>query len=247
MLCALVNDIQLTKQDTVVEFCAGQGALTRHLMTRVHRLYVIELDDRFITKLQDLAERSHSDPTNGTMHVIHADVVHYDLGQHDFAIRVIGNLAYNISAPVLLHCLHQNRYLTDAHFMLQKEVALRLSAQVGDKEYGRLAAIMQIGFEVDILRGVPPDCFVPRPAVQSSFVRLRRREKPRVADDRILAYEEFVRRCFAMRRKYLLNNLSQYWPDIQQKDLDSLGIPSRARAENVCPDKLIDLFNYLHS
>ncbi|HKJ87894.1 MAG TPA: 16S rRNA (adenine(1518)-N(6)/adenine(1519)-N(6))-dimethyltransferase RsmA [Gammaproteobacteria bacterium] len=188
----------------VVEIGPGQGALTRLLLERLERLDAIELDRDLLARLSELpgAERL-------TVHA--ADALAFDFRalaeQRGGPLRVLGNLPYNISTPLLFHLLDQRDAVADMHFMLQKEVVDRLAARPGTKTYGRLSVMAQLDCMVTPLFRVPRGAFYPVPRVESEVVHLRLRpgNAPRPRDR--ARFAEVVARAFQARRKTLRNAL----------------------------------------
>ena len=190
--------------DHLVEIGPGEGAITLPLLRRAQRMTVIELD-------RDLAPRIKAMTADvGDVDVIQADVLNVDLAQlaGDRKLRIVGNLPYNISSPILFHCIDQLDAIVDMHFMLQKEVVDRMAAGPGSKVYGRLSVMLQLACVVDPLFDVPPGAFRPPPNVDSAIVRLI----PRPASARPLALlpaiTRIVRAAFGQRRKTLSNALN---------------------------------------
>ncbi|MCA8836297.1 MAG: 16S rRNA (adenine(1518)-N(6)/adenine(1519)-N(6))-dimethyltransferase RsmA, partial [Proteobacteria bacterium] len=241
MARALCTSLNADSGDIVVEYCAGAGAMTKILVGTVARIYAVEIDERMVGFLEDISADAATGITE--VSVVHADARKFDLSTAGNRVRVLGNLAYNVSVPLLMCCLHQYRCIADIHVMLQKEVAERLCARPNSKDYGRLAAVMQTWFDIRILRRVPPECFTPRPAVNSAFVRLQARAEPALSHDCCHDFERFIRRIFAMRRKSLYNNLRPHYSADQLERLSGQGISTRARAQELTVSALNKLFN----
>jgi 16S rRNA (adenine1518-N6/adenine1519-N6)-dimethyltransferase len=213
----LVDVIAPLPEQHLVEIGPGQGALTFPVLKRIGHLDVIELDYDLIPIL---TARSRS---LGSLEIHEADALEFDFRElPNPPLRVIGNLPYNISTPLIFHLLTFADCITDMHFMLQKEVVDRLAAKSGNSDYGRLSVMVQYHCEVYALFDVPPDAFFPPPKVNSSIVRLiPHHTLPHVAND----YEHFaqlVKQAFSQRRKTLRNCLkhilkSEHWA---QADID---------------------------
>lgn len=189
--------------ETIVEIGPGQGALTLPLLDRANVLHVIELDRDLAARLPGLAAG------HGQLVLHQADALRFDftaLAQRQ-RLRVVGNLPYNISTPLLFHLLDQTDAIADMLFMVQKEVADRMGAAPGTKDYGRLSVMLQWRVQVEHLFDVGPGAFRPPPKVWSSVVRLR----PRATDARIAVefelFARMVQAAFAQRRKTLRNSL----------------------------------------
>jgi 16S rRNA (adenine1518-N6/adenine1519-N6)-dimethyltransferase len=202
ILHAIVDTIDPKPGEPLVEIGPGLGAMTDPLVERCGRLTVIELD-------RDLAARLRLRPE--------LDVVESDVLQVDFRalsaslgkpLRVVGNLPYNISTPILFHLLQAVDVVDDQHFMLQKEVVERMAAAPGGKDYGRLSVMLQWRYEIESVLDVPPEAFEPPPRVDSAVVRMQPlREVPRV-DPVLLG--ELVTVAFSQRRKLLRNTLGRW-------------------------------------
>ena len=234
----IVRAIDPRPGERLVEIGPGQGALTRPLLRRHGALTVIELDRDLIAPLQAL------DGTEGRVQVIHADVLAIDftaLAGND-TLRLVGNLPYNISSPILFHALAHAAHIRDMHFMLQKEVVDRMAAEPGSKVYGRLSVMLQAYCEVLALFDVPPAAFRPPPQVDSAVVRLRPRAPDRIA---IIDHDRFarlVRDAFGQRRKTLRNALSTL---CDAATIAAAGLNPGARAEQVAVPDFIALANHL--
>jgi len=232
---AIVREIAPQPGDAMVEIGPGLAALTQPLVERLGRLTVIELDRDLAPRLHALAEGI------GTLTVINADVLGVDLAAlaSDGPLRVIGNLPYNISTPILFHCLDHLDAIADMHFMLQKEVVERMAAGPGSKVYGRLSVMLQLSCRVDPLLDVPPGAFRPPPKVDSQVVRLtplppEARPAPQLAP----AIERVVRAAFGQRRKTLSNALGGVLPAAA---IEACGIDPRQRAEQLAPEAYVAL------
>ena len=202
ILDAIVDAIDPKPGDALVEIGPGLGALTDPLVARCGRLTVIELD-------RDLAERLRRRPE---LEVIEADVLQVDIEavaqRHDRRLRIVGNLPYNISTPILFHLLGAVDHVLDQHFMLQKEVVARMAAAPGSKDYGRLSVMLQWRYEIESVLDVPPEAFDPPPRVDSAIVRMRPLAPASEVDAVLL--EELVRVAFSQRRKVLRNTLGRW-------------------------------------
>ena len=224
---AIARAIAPEDSDHIVEIGSGEGALTQALISGECRLDAIELDRDLRTRL--LA--AFSTYSGFTLHS--ADALDFDFaslatgGSH---LRVVGNLPYNISTPLIFKLLEQAPIIKDMHFMLQLEVVERMAASPGSKHWGRLGVMAQFRCEVESLFEVPPEAFYPPPKVQSAVVRLT--PHPRLAypnvDPRSLA--RVVTQAFSQRRKTMRNNFKGTMED---SDFGRLAIDPRARAETL--------------
>ncbi len=210
----------------LVEIGPGEGVLTERLLEACGDLDVVEID-RDLAAL--LTHRFRGDPR---LRIHQADALRFDfsaLAGEEAALRVVGNLPYNISTPLLFHLFAQSRCLSDMHFMLQKEVVDRLCARPGSSDYGRLSVMAAYHCGAEPLFEVPPESFFPRPRVMSSVVRLILHRVPPVEVDPA-RLRQVVNTAFAQRRKTLRNALR---PLIDESGLVALGIDPGQRAQNL--------------
>jgi len=234
----IVRAIDPKPGDEIVEIGPGQGALTIPLLRRRGGLTVIEFDRDLIAGLEALGQ------SIAPIRIVHADVLTVDLaalypGQK---IRLVGNLPYNISSPILFHALDYASSIIDMHFMLQKEVVDRMAAAPGSKVYGRLSVMLQAFAKVESLFRVPPGAFTPPPKVDSAIVRVIPKPPESIGiKDREL-FARVVQAAFGQRRKTLRNALSQVCePDAMQ----AAGIDPTDRAERIDVPRFIALANLL--
>ena len=204
----IISTISPKKKDDIVEIGPGKGAITFPLLEQLDKLNVIEIDRDLIALLRS---------NQNTKLIIHeADVLSFDFGQISNNLRVVGNLPYNISSPLLFHLLNQKDNIIDMTFMLQKEVVDRIVAKNNCKDFGRLSVMMQSFFDVDSIFTVPKESFNPQPKIESAIVYLKTKQKPLISDVKLL--EKVVKVCFSKRRKTLRNclksNLNQEQTEI---------------------------------
>ncbi|HET6604919.1 MAG TPA: 16S rRNA (adenine(1518)-N(6)/adenine(1519)-N(6))-dimethyltransferase RsmA [Xanthomonadaceae bacterium] len=222
----------------LVEIGPGRGALTVSLLDRVGELTVIEID-RDVLPLLHAAAAGH-----GRLRVVESDVLEVDLGvlAAGRPIRLVGNLPYNISSPILFHALSHAAWIVDMHFMLQKEVVDRMAAAPGGKVYGRLSVMLQAWCEVQALLRVPPGAFTPPPKVDSALVRLvpKRPDQIGIADPH--RFGQVVRAAFSQRRKTLRNALKDV---ASVNELERVAIDPGARAETLAVADYVRLANSL--
>lgn len=225
----IIREIAPKKDDHLLEIGPGQGALTRQLAMSGARLDCIELD-------RDLAEHlrhKYRDYSNVRIH--QHDILKFDISDLIDAdekkpIRIIGNLPYNISTPVLFHLLKYYEHIKDMSFMLQLEVVERMSAGVGEKNYGRLSLMLQYFCEAQKLFNVPPQAFTPQPKVNSAIVRLTPHGQLPLPAQNVDDLKLVVRTAFNHRRKTLRNSLKTL---ISNELLVSLAIDTTLRPENL--------------
>jgi 16S rRNA (adenine1518-N6/adenine1519-N6)-dimethyltransferase len=202
VLDAIVGAIDPKPGQALIEIGPGLGALTLPLLERCERLTVIELD-------RDLAARLRK---NAALDVIEADVLTVDFAalatQRNARLRVVGNLPYNISTPILFHLLGVAAQIEDQHFMLQREVVQRMAAQPCTKDYGRLSVMLQWRYLIESVLDVRPEAFEPPPRVDSAVVRMLPWPQPAAIDRATL--EALVASAFSQRRKLLRHSLGRW-------------------------------------
>ncbi|TFZ47118.1 16S rRNA (adenine(1518)-N(6)/adenine(1519)-N(6))-dimethyltransferase RsmA [Stenotrophomonas maltophilia] len=222
--------------DRLVEIGPGQGAITLPLL-RVHpKLTVIEFDRDLIAPLTAAAEPL------GELTIVHRDVLRVDFTElaDGQPIRLVGNLPYNISSPILFHALEHAAVIRDMHFMLQKEVVDRMAAGPGSKVFGRLSVMLQAYCEVTSLFVVPPGAFRPPPKVDSAVVRLVPRDPGTINIRDHKRFAEVVRAAFGQRRKTLRNALNNV---VSAEQFAAAGVRPDARAEQLDVAEFIALAN----
>jgi 16S rRNA (adenine1518-N6/adenine1519-N6)-dimethyltransferase len=226
--------------DHIVEIGPGKGALTRELAKQLPHFDAVELD-------RDLLAHLPSAIPAGKLTLHGADALKFDfcqLMQAGRNLRLVGNLPYNISTPLLFHLLDQAGCIEDMLFMLQKEVVQRLAAAPGGKDYGRLSVMIQYRCAVEKLFDVAPGAFTPPPKVDSAVVRLTPYEKPPVAVNDEAQFAKVVRAAFASRRKTLRNNMKGL---ISAEAMTALGIDPTRRAETLSLAEFAALSNDISS
>jgi len=231
----IVAAIDPQPEDNLVEIGPGLGALTRPLLERLKHLTVIEIDRDLAAKLvaEFPAERL-------TLHS--ADALAFDFTSLGRELRVVGNLPYYISSPLLFHLAQHDANIRDVTVMLQKEVVDRMAAVPATPEYGRLSITLQVRFRIERLFTVPPGAFRPAPKVESAVARLTplRDQRPRIADERLFA--RIVAAAFGQRRKTLRNAVRTLASDAE---LERAGIDPGARGETLSVFDFVRLANAL--
>ena len=229
MIRRIIEAVAPAVGQRIVEVGPGRGALTWGLLERVQSLDVIEID-------RDLAHMLESDPrAKGGLHVHVENVLDTDFIRLRGAgepLRIVGNLPYNISTPLLFRLLNQRAAISDMYFMLQKEVVDRMAARPGTKDYGRLTVMLAAVAEVEALFDVGPGAFQPRPRVWSAIVRLRPTENPRFDIGRDGVLRTLVTTAFCHRRKTLRNSLMGL---LTSQDIAACGIDPQLRPETLAP------------
>jgi 16S rRNA (adenine1518-N6/adenine1519-N6)-dimethyltransferase len=215
--------------DNLVEIGGGLGALTVPLLERAGALHVIEIDTRLAAELERLA-------TGSAKLVVHrADALEFDfaaLATPARKLRIVGNLPYNISTPLLFRLLRSRSVIRDMHVMLQKEVVTRMTARPGGKEYGRLTVMLAAWVDIEACFDIGPGAFSPPPKVWSTFVRIEPRSSPRFAIRDEQRFAELVAHLFSMRRKTIGRALKERIP---APTIAAAGIDPRARPETLEP------------
>jgi 16S rRNA (adenine1518-N6/adenine1519-N6)-dimethyltransferase len=258
---AIADALGDVSQQTVVEIGPGKAAITDLVARRARRLIAIELDDTLAAALQTrflLSNAAHGE-TRGTVEVLHRDVLKVDLtelaAKHatengasaQATMAVVGNLPYYITSDILLHLFRHEAVLGRAVLMVQREVADRIVAEPGTRDYGMLSATCQLYARVERLFTLPPEAFWPPPQVHSSVVRLTM--GPRFADLGVepADFLAYLRLCFAQKRKTLTNNLraAGHAPNAIEHALKSAEVPPQARAETLSLEQQARLFQAL--
>lgn len=236
VIANIVSAINPQPNDCMVEIGPGLGAMTVPLMEALKHLHVVEIDRDLIARLK----QNHS-PDKLTIH--EGDALEFNFGglaERD--LRIVGNLPYNISTPILFHLSRFAPQVRDMHFMLQKEVVDRMVADPGGSEFGRLSVMLQYRYTMDRLFIVPPGAFVPAPKVDSAIVRMI--PKPAAAltarDERL--FGDVVTAAFSQRRKMLRNTLKGI---VTEAQLEALGIAPTARAETLPVEAYVQIANSL--
>lgn len=245
IIADIIRAIRPEPADNMVEIGPGLGALTRPLLQQLNQLHVIEID-------RDIIARLEKDYPQDKL-VIHAgDALKFDLAQLPAPLRIVGNLPYNISSPLLFHFAGYAERIRDMHFMLQNEVVERMVAAPSTPAYGRLSVMLQYRFHMEKLLDVPPESFRPAPKVDSAIVRmipLPALDSPLlqrgaggilVQDEKLFA--QIVAAAFGQRRKTLRNTLKAY---LDESDFERLGIDAQLRAENLGVWEFANIANFI--
>ena len=219
----IVRAIDPQPTDKLIEIGPGMSALTHPLTQAVEQLTVIEID-------RDLVRFLEQKYTADKLTIISADALTVDFSTFGTGLRIVGNLPYNISSPLLFHLMPYADQIVDQHFMLQLEVIDRMIAKPGDPLYGRLSVMLQSRYRIMKLFEVPPESFDPAPKVMSAIVRMRplKADRPQAKDSAV--FEKVVAQAFSQRRK-MLRRVLAVWAD--HIDWDAVGIQPTDRAESV--------------
>ncbi|MDZ7316254.1 MAG: 16S rRNA (adenine(1518)-N(6)/adenine(1519)-N(6))-dimethyltransferase RsmA [candidate division KSB1 bacterium] len=232
MALKMVEAIGPQPDDIMVEIGPGHGILTRLLQPRVRKLYAVEIDQRFYEELR--AKFAGCD----NFVLVESDILDFDFSATAAdQVRVVGNIPYNITSPILFHTFEYRKQIRDVTLLMQKEVGVRAAAEENCKDYGVLSVLGQALADVELLMKVPPTVFRPRPKVDSVLVRWRFNEERarRIRDEKF--FRQIVRRAFNQRRKMLRNSLKDF-ADLTRFDFTR-------RPEQLSVEEWIDLANEL--
>ncbi len=235
IIAAIVSAIGPQKDQTLVEIGPGLGAITEPLMARLDHLHVVEIDRDLIARLK----KQHT-PERMTIH--EGDALNFDFATIGKDLRLVGNLPYNISTPLLFHLASYVGIVHDMHFMLQKEVVERMVAVPGETDFSRISVMLQYRFHIEWLIDVPPESFDPPPKVQSAFVRLIPKNVSELNAKDPAKFAQVVQTAFSQRRKMLRNTLKSILSDA---GFAELGIVPTCRAEDVTVEDYVRIANYL--
>ncbi|SFN61077.1 16S rRNA (adenine1518-N6/adenine1519-N6)-dimethyltransferase [Nitrosospira briensis] len=231
----IVRAIHPRENDLLVEIGPGLAALTRPLLHALGHLHVVEID-------RDIVERLRREFSEKKLTIHTGDALEFDFSAIGDDIRVIGNLPYNISTPILFHLSKFAENIRDMHFMLQKEVVARMIATPSTSDYGRLSVMLQCRFEMEQLLIAPPECFDPVPKVESAVVRMVPLSQPPVEAGKEKLFAGIVSAAFSQRRKTLRNTLRDY---LKPEDYLTLEIDAGQRAENLSVAQFVAVAHHL--
>lgn len=234
----IVDTIAPQAGELIIEIGPGQAAITRPLIQSGAEIHAVEIDRDLAARLQ----ATLSDHANFHLHNIDALKADFAELTGDRPFRVVGNLPYNISTPLMFHVLQWRDRIKDMHFMLQKEVVERMAAGPGSKTYGRLSVMCQVHCQVTSLFEVHPGAFYPSPAVDSAIVLLTPHAQPKVAEELTERLSRLVLKAFSQRRKTLRNSLKGM---LTADEIESTGINPGIRAEQLGLQEFISLARLL--
>lgn len=234
----IVDSLNIKDDDIVLEIGPGRGALTELILTLAERCHLVEFDHDLVRYWQSRV----SEYPNLTVHSY--DILKFDLAPvlnaSERPIKVIGNLPYNISSPVLFHLMNYAERLQCQVVMLQKEVVERMASTPGSKQYGRLSVMLQQRYAIEHLFNVPPSAFFPPPKVDSAIARLTPLSEPQWPVDNTQHFAALVKQAFGQRRKTLRNTLKGL---LDGEQIESLAIDPAARAETLSVSDFARLSN----
>ena len=216
LLKRITNTVDPQPEDFILEIGPGEGALTEKILPMVKAMAAIEIDPLLIQHLEDQPELKD-------LIIIDGDILLQEIDEIPIKtpVRIIGNIPYNITSPIIFWLIEQLDYWVDAFIMMQKEVAERLSANVGTKAYGRFTVVTGIYLDAKYCFTIPPDVFIPKPKVKSAIVHFTKKENPLVSDTDYIRFNKIVSAAFSQRRKMLRNTLKGWsLPDEAVEKID---------------------------
>ena len=241
----IVLGAEVTDEDLVIEIGPGVGTLTAQLLNKAKRVVAIELDSALIPILQnELGD-------NQKFMLIHDDALKVDFNEiigDEQNVKLVANLPYYVTTPIVVKLLKEGYKFKSLTIMIQKEVAERMNAAPGTKDYGALSLLVQYYCDSSIVRNVPPQSFIPRPKVDSIVIRLDRLEKPKVELDNEKLFFDIIRASFNMRRKTLWNGVKSIGLDKEKLQLafDNAGIDPKRRGETLSIQEFATLSNKIN-
>lgn len=236
VLESILELINPQAEDNMLEIGAGIGVLTCRLLPKLNHLSVVEIDESLLPLLRENCQSWLERLT-----IFQQDILGFALDELGDQLRVVGNLPYNISTPLIFHLLNYPRQIKDMHFMLQKEVGERLAARPGGAAYGRLSVMAQYYCRIETLLAVPPSAFKPAPKVDSVVVRLTPKEATLPVQD-VKLWQQVVREGFSARRKTIKNALKRY---LGPSDWQTLDLEPTKRPEELTVEDYVRISNYL--
>ena len=236
----IIATIRPQKTDTIIEIGPGQGALTDFLINECAQLILVEIDRDLVAFLQKKYNYSKN------LTIYQSDILQFDLSTSKIEnkrLRILGNLPYNISTPLLFHLFAQIEFIKDIHCMFQKETVLRLTASVNDTNYGRLSIMSQFFCDNSLLFNVPSNAFIPPPKVESAFMRLIPGKTTTNTVKDLNQFSALVKEAFTYRRKTIANALKKLIPN---KKWNIIGINPQARPQELTVEDFVKISNSLH-
>ncbi|MBC6308566.1 16S rRNA (adenine(1518)-N(6)/adenine(1519)-N(6))-dimethyltransferase RsmA [Listeria sp. FSL L7-1582] len=255
ILRRITETAELDKETDVIEIGPGIGALTEHLARTSKRVLAFEIDQRLMSILPDTLAAYDN------IEVVNEDILKVDVGgmiteklpDRAKPVKVVANLPYYVTTPIILQLLHEDLPVSSMTFMLQKEVADRISAKPSTKAYGSLSIAIQYYMEAELSFIVPKTVFMPQPNVDSAIIHLKRRSEPPAQVNDETFFFDITRSAFAQRRKTLWNNLVNRFPELKpqkeelEAELAALGIDVKRRGETLNIPEFATLSNFLDS
>ena len=205
LLDRIVRTVEPQENDNFLEIGPGDGSLTELIFPKVKQMVVVEIDPLLIKHLSIRSD------LNG-LHIIHGDILLQDIEDLPIEepVRIVGNIPYNITSSIIFWLIEQLDFWDDAFIMMQKEVAQRLTANIGTKEYSRISVVVGAYLDMEMCFKIPPDVFIPKPKVESAIIRFTKKSSPIVADNQYVKFNKIVKMAFSKRRKMLRNSLNDF-------------------------------------
>ena len=205
LLDRIVRTVEPQENDNFLEIGPGDGSLTELIFPKVKKMVVVEIDPLLI---KHLSIRSDLDG----LHIIHGGILLQDIENLPIEepVRIVGNIPYNITSSIIFWLIEQLDFWDDAFIMMQKEVAQRLTANIGTKEYSRISVVVGAYLDMEMCFKIPPDVFIPKPKVESAIIRFTKKSSPIVADNQYVKFNKIVKMAFSKRRKMLRNSLNDF-------------------------------------
>jgi len=226
LLEKIINNVKIDSNENVLEIGPGQGALSEKLVGICNELHMVEIDRDLIAILQQHNKLSQAE-------IINQDILKVDLPTLDIENPVvIGNIPYNITSPIVFWLIKHLASWNRAYLMVQKELAQRLTAKIGTKDYSRLTVMTSLYFDIKICFLISPNVFLPKPKVQSAFIEIIKKENSSHHDINLKSFDQVVRMAFNQRRKMLRNSLSSLNIDIKNCAIDFTERPEQLSVED---------------
>ena len=205
LLNRIVRTVEPQEDDNFLEIGPGDGSLTELIFPKVKQMVVVEIDPLLI---KHLSVRSDLEGLN----IIHGDILLQDIEDLPIQepVRIVGNIPYNITSRIIFWLIEQLDFWDDAFIMMQKEVAQRLTANIGTKEYSRISIVVGAYLNMELCFKIPPDVFIPKPKVDSAIIRFTKKSSPIVDDNQYEKFNKIVKMAFSKRRKMLRNSLNDF-------------------------------------
>ena len=241
----IVAGADVNKEDLAIEIGPGVGTLTAQLLKTAKRVVAIELDNDLIPILNE----ELGDNPNFTL--IHNDALKVDFNEvigDENSVKLVANLPYYVTTPIIVKLLKEGYNFKSLTIMIQKEVAERMNAEPGNKDYGALSLLVQYYCNTSIVRRVPPNCFIPRPKVDSIVIRLDRLDEPKVKVDNEKLFFDIIRNSFNMRRKTLWNGVKSIGPAKEKLEeaFEKAGVDPKRRGETLSIQEFATLSNCIN-
>lgn len=242
----IVNGAEVNNEDFIIEIGPGVGTLTAQLLMKAKKVTSIELDNDLIPILeQELGEHKN-------FSLIHKDALKVDFNEligDEKSVKLVANLPYYVTTPIIVKLLKGGYNFKSLTIMIQKEVAERMAAEPGNKDYGALSLLVQYYCDTEIVRKVPPACFIPRPKVDSIVIRLEKLDKPRVEVQNEKLFFDIIRNSFNMRRKTLWNGVKNIGLSKEKLEeaFDEANIDIKRRGETLSIEEFAALADAIYS